>query len=443
MSCEIHFKEIFIMTKKIHLTDADRLQIEILLKQRCPVNKIAEQVGKSKSTISREIKKRAIESDKFAAHYPANRCINRKKCQCVQLCDDKPNCTRRCATCGRCNKICPVYEEEVCLKLFDPPYVCNGCAYERRCVLKKRYYLHTRAHEAYREMLIESRQGANITEEELFELDGFVSPLIKKGQSVSHIFANNPDRLNISESSVYRYVAGGLLQAGNLDMPRVVRFKPRKAKPVEHKVDSGCRIGRNYLDYGKFIEESGGVAAVEMDTVKGGVSGKVLLTLMFKSCDFMLAFLRDRNTSQTVIDRFNWLYELLGGNVFRKLFPVILTDNGSEFSNPKALEFDANGKRRTHIFYCDPHASYQKPNVELNHEFIRKILPKGTSMNALVQEDVDLMMSHINSYSREKLHDKSPIEMFDFLYGERLAQKLGQKRIPPNDILLKPSLLKK
>jgi len=291
-------------------------------------------------------------------------------------------------------------------------------------------------------MLIESRRGANISEEELLELDKFISPLLKRGQSVSHIFTNNPDTFNLSEKSVYRYVAGGLLDAVNLDMPRVVRFKPRKSKPVEHKVDSGCRIGRNFLDYGRFIEKTG-AAAVEMDTVKGGVSGKVLLTMMFKSCDFMLAFLRERNTSQTVIDRFEWLYELLGTETFKKLFPVILTDNGSEFSNPKALELDAAGGRRTHIFYCDPQASWQKPNVEVNHEFIRRILPKGASLNALTQADIDLMMSHINSYSREKLNGKTPIEMFNFLYGEGVAEKLGQTKIPSNDILLKPSLLKK
>jgi IS30 family transposase len=430
------------MTKKTHLTDADRMQIEILLKNRYPLSKIAERVGKAKSTIAREIKKRAAESEKFAAHYPHNRCVKRKDCQSVQLCEDKPDCTRKCSLCNRCNKICPAFEEEVCSRLFDPPYVCNGCPEERRCVLKKRYYQHKQAHESYRELLIESRQGANITEEELLELDEFVSPLIKRGQSVSHIFANNPDKFNLSEASVYRYVAGGLLKADNLDMPRVVRFKPRKAKPVEHKVDSGCRVGRNFLDYGKLIEETG-VSAVEMDTVKGGVSGKVLLTMMFKSCDFMLAFLRDRNTSQTVIDRFDMLYGLLGAEVFGKLFPVILTDNGSEFSNPKALEFDAAGNRRTRIFYCDPHASWQKPNVELNHEFIRKILPKGVSLNALTQADIDLMMSHINSYSREKLNNKSPIVMFDFLYGEGLAEKLGQTKITPNEILLKPALLKK
>lgn len=430
------------MAKNKHLTDAERLQIEILLKQRCSLKSIAESLGKSTSTISREVRKRAGESEKYAAHYPRNRCLRRRECHRCQLCKDKPDCTKRCASCSHCNSVCETYEEEVCLKLYEPPYVCNGCSDEYRCVLKKRYYLHKQAHEAYREMLVESRVGANITEEELLELDGLVSPLIKRGQSVHHIFANNPNEFDISEKSVYRYVSGGLLTAGNIDMPRVVRMRPRKTKPVEHKVDSGCRIGRNYAEFKKFTEEKVGTV-VEMDTVKGGTSGKVFLTLMFKSCDLMMAFIRDRNTSQSVIDRFNTLYDLLGEDCFKALFPVILTDNGSEFSNPTALEFDTQGIRRTYIFYCDPHASFQKPNVELNHEFIRKILPKGSSFNHLTQEDINLMMSHINSYSRGKWGDKSPLDMFGFLYGEDVALKLGLSKIPANEILLKPSLLKK
>ena len=435
-------RSIFVMAKNKHLTDEERLQIESYLRQRYSLKFIALRLEKSLSTISREVRKRAQESDKFAAYYPHNRCVKRKDCHRCQLCDEKPNCTKRCATCNHCNSICPSYEEEICFRLYDSPYVCNGCPEESRCVLKKRYYLHKQAHEAYREMLVESRVGANITADALLELDDLISPLIKRGQSVHHIFANNPNEFEISEKSIYRYVAGGLLKVNNLDMPRVVRYKPRKAKPVVHKVDSGCRIGRTYADFKKFTWDFE-IPAVEMDTVKGGVSGKVFLTLMWGPCGFMLAFLRDRNTSRTVIDRFNALYGLLGAESFKALFPVILTDNGSEFSNPKALEFDAQGNRRTHIFYCDPHASFQKPNVELNHEFIRKILPKGASFNQLTQEDVDLMMSHINSYSREKLNDKSPLEMFNFIYGDGIAEKLGIRKIPAHEILLKPSLLKK
>ena len=430
------------MPKNKHLTDAERLQIEQWLKDRVPISQIAQKLNKNKSTVSREIRSRAITSDKYAPYRVHNRCVNRNDCQKHYLCDNKPNCTKRCSLCSLCNDLCEDYQEQLCYKLYDPPYVCNGCMEEHQCVLRKRYYLHSKAHEAYREMLVESRVGANITEDELLSLDEIVSPLIMRGQSVHHIVTHNPDQFEVSEKSIYRYVSGGLLKAKNIDMPRICRIKPRKSKPVEHKVDSGCRIGRTYADFLSFVETSG-ASVVEMDSVIGRIGGKVLLTMMFKSCDLMVAFIRERNTSQSVIDVFNSMYELLGPECFKALFPVILTDNGSEFSNPKALEYDAQDNRRTRLYYCDPCAAFQKPNVELNHEFIRKILPKGVSFDKLSQSDISLMMSHINSYSREKLNDKSPFDMFGFIYGYDTLEKLGIRKIPSNEILLKPSLLRK
>ncbi len=430
------------MTKNKHLTDTERLQIEHWLKDGVSFNQIAQNLQKSTSTISREIRAHTTISDKYAPYRTHNRCIKRYDCQIHYLCEDKPNCTKRCSTCSLCNELCEDYEEQFCYKLFEPPYVCNGCMDEHQCVLRKKYYLHQKAHEAYREMLVESRVGANITEDELLTLDEIVSPLVMRGQSIHHIVAHNPDQFEISEKSIYRYVAGGLLKARNIDMPRVCRTKPRKSKPVEHKIDSGCRIGRTYAEFLTFTETSG-APVVEMDSVVGRIGGKVLLTMMFKSCDLMLAFIRERNTSQSVIDIFNSLYGSLSIECFKALFPVILTDNGSEFSNPKALEYDAQGNRRTRLYYCDPCAAFQKPNVELNHEFIRKILPKGRSFDDLTPGDISLMMSHINSYSREKLNDKSPFDMFGFIYGYDTLKKLGIRKIPSNEILLKPSLLRK
>jgi len=427
------------MTKNKHLTDAERLQIEKWIKERYSIKQIAKWLGKSTSTISREIKKRASSSDKPAQYGIQNRCLKRFDCNRLYLCEDKPNCIKRCATCNNCNSLCEDYEEEICYRLYEPPYVCNGCMEERKCPLGKKYYLHKKAHEAYRENLVESRTGVNISEDELLALDNLVSPLLKKGQSVHHIATHNADSLTVSEKSVYRYVDGGLLKAKNLDLPRVCRIKPRNTKPVEHKVDKSCRIGRTYDDFLKFIEKHN-VSVVEMDSVLGRRGGKVLLTLMFNSCDMMLAFIRDHNTSQSVIDCFNSMYKLFGADCFKAMFPVLAGDNGSEFSNPKALEFDALGNRRTWVFYCDPNASFQKPKVELNHEFIRRILPKGTSFDRLDQKDIDLMMSHINSYSREKLNDKAPYDLFGFLHGYSVLEKLGLRKIPPNDINLTPSL---
>ena len=427
--------------KNKHLTDLERLEIEHALRQRISIKKIADRLGKHHSTLSREILSRRMASDKGAFGRLTNRCVHRADCDRRQLCLDKPDCLRRCATCPRCNGICPHFQEEVCAKLSRAPHVCNGCPDEFRCVLRKQYYLHKAAHRDYRDVLVQTRRGANVTEDELLGLDALISPLIKQGQSIHHILANHPDRFDLHEKTVYRYVRGGLLAAKNGDMPRVCMLKPRARKPVEHKVDTQCRLGRTYADYQAFVAAAPDLATVEMDTVVGRRGGKVLLTLQFVRCGFMLAFLRDRNDSQSVVEVFSKLWNLAKPERFRRLFPILLTDNGSEFSNPKALELDPDGQPRTRVFYCDPCATNQKSRIERNHEFIRMVLPKGSSFDHLAQEDVDQLMSHVNSYSRPSLQDKSPCDLFTFLHGTDLLDDLHLRKIPANEILLKPRLI--
>jgi transposase, IS30 family len=49
-------------------------------------------------------------------------------------------------------------------------------------------------------------------------------------------------------------------------------------------------------------------------------------------------------------------------------------------------------------------ASYQKLHIEKNHEYIRYIIPKGISFNNLTQEDITLIINHINSTARASLN---------------------------------------
>ena len=98
-----------------------------------------------------------------------------------------------------------------------------------------------------------------------------------------------------------------------------------------------------------------------MDSVIGRKGGKVLLTIHFVNTSFMLAFIREHNDSQSVIDIFNNIQSILGIEKFKELFIVILTDNGSEFSNPTEIEFDIEtGEQRTKIFYCHPSSPFEK-----------------------------------------------------------------------------------
>ena len=156
----------------------------------------------------------------------------------------------------------------------------------------------------------------------------------------------------------------------------------------------------------------------------------------------MLAFLREANTARSVTEIINNLYNLLGRERFCEMFQVILTDRGSEFTDPASLEFDKEGNRRTYVFYCDPQRSNQKGGIEVTHEFIRRIIPKGTSFKDLTQDKVQLMMNHINSYTRKKLNNRSAYQLFSFLYGDEIADKLKMEAIPANEIILKPELMK-
>lgn len=118
-------------------------------------------------------------------------------------------------------------------------------------------------------------------------------------------------------------------------------------------------------------------------------------------------------------------------------------DRGTEFSDPVSIECDQKGEVRTKVFYCDPQRSDQKGGCEVCHEMILRVLPKGTSFDHLTQDDIVLMMSHINSYTRKKLGNQSVYQLFSSFYGEKILKKLGIKHIPSSDINLTPKLSQK
>lgn len=432
------------MNKSKHLTLEDRIVIEIRLQQRESFKSISRELGKDPTTIAKEVKNHIQFKQSGAYGRNFNDCLFRKDCGHRRLCDKK-RCNRVCSLCKthRCSSLCADYRQEICQKLSKPPYVCSGCESRRGCTLEKRIYSAKSAQKEYEIVRSESRRGIQLTEGEALRLDALISPLLKKGQSLHHICASHVNEIMVDQRSLYNYVAAGIFSARNLDMPRVVRMGRRKKRKDGFKVDKKCRIGRTYPDYLNFMQEHLDATVVEMDSVKGKTGGKVILTLHFCVPQFMLAFIRDANTAQSVIDIFNWLWQVLGPDTFRRLFQVVLGDNGSEFSNPSALEMGLQGEPRTRIFYCDPGAPYQKPAVENNHGLMRRVIPKGISLDTFSQGDITLMMNHINSYKRANLGDKSPYEVFASLYGEEALRRMGAELIPADEITLRPYLLKK
>ena len=424
-----------------HLTLSDRITIETGMKEGRSFKQIAAELSKDPSTISKEVRAHIIICEKKDTYNP---CIHRKECtHHSDLCE---SCTSRwgkdCKRCKGCYTRCSDFEEQVCERLLKAPYVCLGCPDRHSCRLQRKLYSAKKAQEQYEATLSESRQGFATDRDELQRIDDIIAPLVKQGQSIHQICVNNADTIMLDEKTIYNYIDAGLLSIGNIDLPRKVRYRVRKRKkPV--RVDKACHIGRTYEDYLVYMAANPDTNTTQMDSVEGRKGGKVLLTIYFPNCELMLAFIRDHNDARSVTDRFNRLYRRLGRETFRTLFPLILTDRGSEFTDPVAIELDAKGEVRTKVFYCDPQRSDQKGGCEVCHEMIRRVLPKGTSFDDLNQRDINLLMSHINSYTRKKLGNQSAYQLFSSFYGEKILTSLGIKLIPASEINLTPQLLKK
>lgn len=435
--------EDIIMDKNKHMNLEARTLIELELGKGSSFKSIARLLGKDNTTISKEVRSH-ISHDKSGAYGRAfNDCAvaYRHGCSLKGVCE---KCfsrgSRFCWACGKCCTSCASYKKYDCPKLSKPPYVCNACPNRTKCSLEKAFYRASQAQKEYETLRSASRSGIAASEEEIAQLDSIISPLLIKGQSLHHIALTHPDETMKSERTLYTYVNSGLFSARNLDMPRTVRMRPRKGKSKALKVDKACRVGRTYEDYLAFIRSNPDTAVRELDSVEGIRGGAVLLTVYFVGSGLQLAYLRSSNNSQSVIDIFERLYFELRPDIFLKIFPLLLADNGSEFSNPKAIEYDREGNQRTRMFYCNPNAPYEKPHCENNHEMIRRCIPKGVDIGRYTQDQISLMMSHINSYARPNLGDKSPYDIFAFQYGESVLETFGLERIPPERINLTPKV---
>ena len=434
------------MTKgKKQLDGANRCHIEFGLATGQSARIIAKNIGVSLSTITREIRKHTYESFK-GCYGRSNQCIHRADCRLSGICNDCPGKGSPCSRCSyrNCNKHCEKVQYIDCAqRLKRTAQVCNGCPDEKRCHRRKLFYIASRAHEDYRRVLSEHRQGAALEEWERQYIDELVSPKIKAGQSVHHICVTNAPKLTRNERTIQRYVNYGILSAKRGDLKRACMVRSRKAlaKEYQHKVETGCYANRTYKDYERFIAEHPGIAPVYMDLVIGRPGGVCLLTLHWLNAGFMIGILIPNKCAKSVVNVFERLYEELGHELFTQLFQVILTDRGTEFSNPSRIELNQDDVRRTWVFFCDPMNSNQKSQLERNHELVREILPKGVSFDSLTQEQAYLALSHVNAYIRYVNGNRTPYEVFEFLYGKGMAAKLHIENIDPREVILKPRLV--
>ena len=387
---------------KRRLTIENRMLIEQLLRINYKLKDIASAIDSDPSTISREIKKRRITGK-------------------------------------------GIFKE--CEKTKRFPFVCNGCSNKTYCRKKKYYYNYIKAQKNYEFLLKNSRIGIDMTIDEIDYWNEYFHDKIKhKNQPILHLFNNIENVFPKSIQTFYNYVHKGYFTFINDEMlPRAYSYKPRKRsneKPII-RFDNIIRTDRTLNDMNKYIELNPNANIVEMDTVIGKFEDKkCILTLYFRNSKLMLMFLIDKYKPKDVSNIFKQLKKNLGTDNFKKLFEVILTDNGWEFSKPNDIEFDQDtGEKLINLFYCEPYSSWQKGGIERNHEFIRYIIPKGITFDKLTKQNIIDMMNNINNVSRKSLNYETPYNLFKNMYGNETTKKLHLKHIQKDEVNLSYNIL--
>lgn len=419
-----------------HLTYEDRLEIQRMLGAGESVSSIARSLGRSVSSITREISRNRRDDG-----YRSTPTAMVRLCVHVRTCDLKGICsfcsTRRCASCRRvrCTNICPRFTPDVCRRNTAAPFVCDGCASLAGCRLHRYRYDAKLAQALSDSRLRESRTGIDTTSESFEAMISKVKPLItERGQSIAHVWAAHRGELPCSERTFYRYVDAGFGGMKNLDLVAKCRYRPRKRRrTAEHFF---VPEGRAYTDFAALPEDER-LSAVELDCVEGvRTDTKVFLTMFHKRTSFLFVFVLDEHTQSCVEGVFDALESLLGDG-FASTFPLVLTDRGHEFQNPEKIECAG----RTRVYYCDPGRADQKGSIENCHRLLRRIVPKGTSIDHLSRRDAAIIASHVNSMPRPSLGGASPFDLARHVLPEELLEGLGLEHLTPDNVVLRPSIL--
>lgn len=404
------------------------MAIEQQLKDCTPLPEIARGLGVAPSTVAREIKRNGVPSSpSFLSVETRNICLRREACAKRDVCGK--GCLMPCPMCrtSMCNKVCPDFLPDQCPWLAKPPFACNGChrRYGMGCGYEYRFYDGRMAHELAQKRKVESREGIDVTPGELEAMRAIVRPLIKKGQSPEVIRATHAGELPVSLSTFYRYVEIGVFSdIIGLDLPKKVRFKPRKRRADEAPIPRYDLEGRTYKDF-EALSDDERMDAVEMDCVVGrrGES-QAILTLLFRRFRFQLMLFLPKHNQEEVGKALDMLEGLIGLKEFKRLFGVILTDRGSEF-----------------LDYCDPMKSGQKGSCEKNHVELRKVVPKGSSFAKLTPAKLSVVCSHVNSYGRPQFGGASPLQLASRVVPAKLLDGLSIGLVPAEEVVMRPGLV--
>lgn len=415
------------MKQKKRLTVDDRINLQACIAKNLSWKETSKILKKNRSTIYRELKNYFTIRD---GRHSCAHCVKYDYCKDIGIVVHQG-----------INYEC--FEPAYCSKLSHFPFVCNNCENKNKCNREKRYYDCINAENKSRGNRVGTRKHKRIPKYDIETINEIVSPLIFKGQSIHHIYETNPILKTICcERTIRRLIYDRYLEAKAHDLVRYSRFS-HKTKRLVHDDRSLKNIERlfkrTYTDLQRYLKNHPEARVVQFDSVIGKREDKyAILTITFPKERFQFGLQILKSDPDSVYGKLHGLFSKLGYRKTKTIFPILLADNGIEFSTFHNLEkFDIK------VYFTNPYRSTDKAECERNHEFIRYIIPKSKTLDGLTQEDINLMFSHINSYIRASNQNKTPFELVKERFGSEFLELIGIKHVEPNDVVLKPKLLKK
>ena len=308
------------------------------------------------------------------------------------------------------------------------------------------FYSARMAQRAADEELSSARRGIDETELSVASKLDAIRGGLRRGMSPEQIAATRPD-LGLSASTIYRWVAAGYAEMTNMDLRRKVGYRPRRRSAPRAAARHSAR--RSHEEFMRLAEDER-AGAWEMDTVEGSAADSArLLTLYHRPTSFQLAIPVADGTCGAVLAGLGLVREALGAEGVRRVFRLVLTDNGSEFADEAAIAAllgEAAGETR--LFYCEGRRADQKGGCEKNHVEIRKLLPKGRGLrlDRLSRADAALVMSQVDSEPRGKLAWRAPAEMLLAAFGDdarALLDAFGVEMLDPSELDLTPGCVER